>query len=84
MNTNDDIEPVEIFAGTFWEAELLKSLLENEDIETFLRDENTSIIAPFYASPGGAFSVKVIVSNQDYARAKLIVEEFEKNMKKDV
>lgn len=83
MKTKDDIEPVQVFAGTYWEAELLKSVLENEEIETYLRDENTGTLAPFYASPGGAGSVKVIVSSVDEEKARAIVSEFEQNMKKN-
>lgn len=78
---DNDIEPVEVFSGSIWEAELLKSLLENAEIETFLQDENTGTIAPWYTAPGGAGSVKVVVSSRDYNEAKTIVEEFEKNMK---
>ena len=79
MKTNNDVEPVEIFSGTIWEAELLKSLLENEEIEAFLKDEITGTLAPWYTAAGGMGSVKVIVSNQDFDKAKTIVEEFEKN-----
>jgi hypothetical protein len=75
------IEPVEVFAGSIWEAELVKSLLENAEIESFLKDENIGTLAPWYTAGGGAGSVKVIVSNQDYDTARNIVEEFEKNEK---
>jgi hypothetical protein len=79
MKTNNEVEPVEIFSGTIWEAELLKSLLENEEIEAFLKDEITGTLAPWYTAAGGMGSVKVIVSNLDFDKAKTIVEEFEKN-----
>ena len=81
MKTNDEIVPVEVFSGSIWEAELVKSILEDAEIETFLRDENTGTLAPWYTAGGGAGSVKVIVSSRDYDSAKLIVEEFEKNSK---
>jgi hypothetical protein len=81
MKTNNEILPVEVFSGTIWEAEMVKSLLENAEIETFLRDENIGTLAPWYSAPGGAGSVKVIVSNLDYDKAKVIVEEYEKNIK---
>jgi hypothetical protein len=79
MKTNEEIVPVEVYSGSIWEAELVKSILEDSEIETFLRDENTGTLAPWYTAGGGAGSVKVIVSNQDYEAAKSIVEEFEKN-----
>jgi hypothetical protein len=82
MKPNNDIEPVEVFSGTIWDAELVKSLLENAEILTFLKDENTGTLAPFYAAPGGAGSVKVVVSNLDYDEAIAIIAEYETNMKK--
>ena len=36
-------------------------------------------IAPWQVSPGGVGAVKVIINNIDYERAKLIVEDFERN-----
>jgi hypothetical protein len=83
MKPNNEIEPVEIFSGTIWEAGLVRSLLENLEIETFLRDENTGAMAPWYTAGGGAGAVKVIVSNLDEEKAREIVAEFEKNMRTD-
>ena len=79
----NDIEPVEVYSGSIWEAELVKSLLENAEIEAFLKDEIMGTMAPWYSAPGGAGSVKVIVSNLDYDKAREIVEEYEKNSKTD-
>jgi hypothetical protein len=81
MKKNDDIEPVEVFAGSIWAAEMVKSLLENAEIETFLIDENTGTLAPWYTSPGGAGSVKVVVSSLDYEEARSIVKEYEDNIR---
>jgi len=39
MKTNENIELVEVFLGTIWHAELVKSLLENAEIEVYLKDE---------------------------------------------
>ena len=72
---------IEIFAGTSWHAEMVKSLLGNAEIESFMKDEIVGTMAPWWTAPGGAGSIKVVVSNMDYDRAKAIVEEFEKNMK---
>ncbi len=78
MKPNNDIEPVEVFSGTIWDAEFVKSLLMNAEVDTFLIDENTGTLAPWYTAPGGAGSVKVIVSSLDYDKAKSIVAEYEK------
>ena len=75
------MEPVEVFAGTIMQAEILKSLLEDSEIEAFLKDEIMGSMAPWYSSGGGAASVKVVVSKDDYEKAMLVVTEFEKNIK---
>ena len=71
--------PVEVFAGTAWEAALVKSLLENAEIETFLKDEIRGTMVPWHISPGGTDAVKVVVASQDYEKAKLVVRDFETN-----
>jgi hypothetical protein len=80
MNPYNYIEPVEVFAGTTWQAGMVKSLLENAEIEAFLTDEIIGTLSPWWTAPGGAGSVRVFVSNEDYDKAKGIVEEFEKHL----
>jgi phage-related protein len=75
----EEIQPVEVFAGTVWQVEMVKSLLENAEIEAFLQDEIMGMMNPWWSAPGGAGSIRVIVSSLDYEKAKLIVEEYEKN-----
>jgi hypothetical protein len=81
MNTEDEIEPVEIFAGTTWQAEMVKSLLENQEIEAFLKDEIIGTLSPWWTAAGGVGSVKVIVSSVDFERAKVIADEYQKNIR---
>jgi hypothetical protein len=81
MYPNNEIVPVEVFAGSIWEVEMVKSLLENAEIETFLQDENTGTLAPWYTAGGGAGSVKVIVSSVDFDKARSIVLEYEENLR---
>jgi hypothetical protein len=83
MKPDNEITPVEVFSGTLWEAGLVRSLLENAEIEAFLRDENTGTLAPWYTAAGGAGSVKVIVSNLDFEKATEIVAEYEKNIREN-
>lgn len=80
MNANNENEPVEIYAGTAWHAGLLKSLLENAEIEAFLVDEIIGTLSPWWTAPGGAGSVKVVVDPADVEKAMLIVTEFECNL----
>jgi hypothetical protein len=81
MEFSDEIEPVEVFSGTIWQAELLKSMLDDAAVESFLLDEYTGTMAPWYTAGGGAGSVKVVVSSLDFDQAKEIVKEFTLNLK---
>lgn len=72
---------VEVYSGNTWEVEIVKGLLENEEIKVFLRDEFCGTLAPWYSSAGGAGAIKVVVPVEDYDRAILIVHEFENNKK---
>jgi uncharacterized protein YciI len=78
-----DPEPVEVFAGTAWEAGFVKSLLENEEIEAFLMDEIVGTLTPWYTAPGGAGAVRVVVSSLDQSRARQVVDGFERNRNQD-
>jgi hypothetical protein len=76
----DEIVPVEVFSGTTLEAGIVKSLLENAEIEAFLMDEIIGTLTPWWTAPGGAGAVRVFVSSRDYNTAKEIVEEYIKNI----
>jgi hypothetical protein len=80
MKANNDIESVEIFAGTIWQAEMAKSLLEDAEIQAFLKDEVNGTMLPWITSAGGAGSVKVVVSSLDSGKAKEIVDKYEYNL----
>ncbi len=79
MTPNDSITPVEVYTGSVWEAELLRSILEDSGIYTHLQNSNLATIAPFQAAAGGAGPVSVVVSSTDVENALLIIEEFERN-----
>lgn len=67
---------VEIYSGIFWQAEMVKDLLENEGIKAFIKNELTGTLNfPW----DGLGSVKVIISNLDYDKAKVIVENYNKS-----
>jgi hypothetical protein len=74
--TPQDDELVIVYEGDFAGASLLRGLLEDADIDAFLRDEVTGALAPFTVSPGGAFAVKVVVRAGDLEQARPIVEGF--------
>lgn len=81
MSTNQDICPVVVFEGNDWEASMVKSLLNNAEIEAFLKDEKMGVLAPWNVAGGGAGSVKVIVADTDLEKAREVVAEFEKTQK---
>jgi len=83
MKTEKGIEPVEVFAGTAVQASLVKSLLENAEIEAYLKDEFTGVLYPWHSSSGGVGAVKVFVSSVDQEKAKMVVDEYESNLKKE-
>ena len=74
-------EPVIIFAGTNWEAGVLKSLLEDANIEAFLKDDLMGTINPWVTEAGGAGAVKVFVAGSNAEKAIQIAKEFEENLK---
>jgi hypothetical protein len=81
MDTKKESTPVTVFAGTILQAEMVRSLLENAEIQSFLKDENVGTMAPWYTSPGGAGPVKVVVSSLDFEMANEIVKEYQENIR---
>ncbi|MDP2115364.1 MAG: DUF2007-related protein [Bacteroidota bacterium] len=77
----NQIYPVEVFEGNDWEASLLKSLLDNAEIESFTKDERMGVLAPWNVVGGGAGPVKIFVSNIDFDKAKEVVEQYQKSEK---
>jgi hypothetical protein len=78
--TPSENTPVEIYAGTLWETSLLKSLLENAEIEVFLKDEIRGITEPWVVTPGGSNPIKVMVSADNLDKAMEVVRDFKANM----
>jgi hypothetical protein len=76
MKPDNEIYPVEVFNGNDWEASMVKSLLDNAEIESFIKDEKMGVLAPWNIAAGGAGSVKIFVSNVDYEKAKEVVDEY--------
>ncbi|MBS4060158.1 MAG: DUF2007 domain-containing protein [Bacteroidetes bacterium] len=77
MKPSEKQEFTEVFEGTIFQAEMVKNLLENEDIEAFLKDQIIGTRNPMWSPYGG---VKVIVSSLDYEAALSVVKEYEKNL----
>ncbi len=80
LNPKEEITLVEIFSGTTWQVGMVKSLLEDEEIEAYLKDDIIGTLNPWWTAPGGVGSIKVMVSSPDVEKARLIVEEYVKNL----
>ena len=67
---------IELYDGSLFECQMIKNLLENAGIESFLKDEIIGTRSPVWVPGGG---VKIFVSNLDFDKSRLIVKEFEKS-----
>lgn len=84
MKENKQTKSVEIYSGTLWEAQIVKNLLGEAKIEVFLKEEILgSLNLPWASNGGGLGMSRVIILESDYENAKLIVDEFRKNLQKD-
>ena len=77
MNRDDYDKAVVIFAGTTWQAGMVKNLLENENIEAFLIDSARGTYNPGWNYPGEGGSVRVMVSGLDAEKAREIVLKYQ-------
>jgi len=83
MDPKDELNPVEVFAGSAWQAGMLKSMLEDNEIEAFLGDDIWGTFAPWHTAAGGAGSVRVFVPQVEFESAKIVVERYYENMEED-
>jgi hypothetical protein len=76
MKTEDSDSPVVVFAGTALNAGMTKSMLEEEGIQAFIRNELMSSIAPWQIELGGLGAAKVVVANSNYDKATELIKSF--------
>ena len=67
---------VELYDGSLFDCQMIKNLMENEGIESFLKDEITGSRSPVWRPGGG---VKIMVADLNYNQAKQIVKNYEKS-----
>jgi len=73
---SEDNQLVIIYSGNPLNVGLLKSMLEDNEITVYLKDEVMGTFFPWYGSPGGAGAIKMMVETKDLERAEEIVQEF--------
>lgn len=77
---DNELDPWEVFEGSAWEAGLLKSILEDNEIENIIHDAYS---LPWNNLPVKGAAAKVFVALKDFEKAKIIVDEFYKNLNKE-
>ena len=77
MKAENEITPVEVFDGTQWQAMLVKSLLDNAEIESFVKDSRMGVLGPWNVDAGGAGPVKIFVSNLDADKACEVIAQYQ-------
>ena len=70
-NVNEE-KLVQVFAGTLWQAELVKGLLDSNGIPCDIKDNTIGAVTSSYAGLDG--DVLVIVNETDEERALEIIE----------
>lgn len=75
MKAEDKSKLIEVFKGSLWEAEMVKSLLDNAAVESVLKDGMVVNVV----LPSTAVEVKVLVNESNFEAAREVVREFENN-----
>jgi hypothetical protein len=70
----DENKIFEIYSGTLWEAQMITSLLQDEGIESFLKN---SVLKSYAFDPSIAQQVKIMVLESDLNRSIEIVKRFQ-------
>ena len=68
---------INIFGGAYIETMNLKNILENAGILVFVQNENMGIIEPWVVSAGGVNPVTLKVREEDYEKARKIIDDFQ-------
>lgn len=74
MKEKDTSKLIEVFKGSLWEAELVKSLLDNNDVPCVLKDGMVVNVV----LPSSAVEVTVLVNEENFESAMEVVREYEK------
>ena len=68
MKEEDYSKSIEVFSGSPWEAEIIKGLLESNDIRCVINDGIMGTLAPYIAP-----AVSVLVTEDEYESATELI-----------
>ncbi len=69
-------KPRQVFSGTAWQADQIKGMLSDNEIEAFLGDEIWGADAPMEHAPDMPGGVNVYVAQDNVEDAKIVVERY--------
>ncbi|MCU4155925.1 DUF2007 domain-containing protein [Carboxylicivirga sp. A043] len=78
-NEEDKQLTVEVFSGTLWEAEMIRTLLEASNISNFMKN---SLLNVHLYEPIQSEGAKIIVLEKDEKEARKIVTDYIDNQNK--
>jgi hypothetical protein len=67
---------IRIYSGTMWEAEMVRSLLQMAEIDSFLKN---TMINSYAFEPISSEGVQVMIAESDQELAREIVDDYLKN-----
>ena len=68
MKEKDYSKSIEVFSGSPWEAEIIKGLLESNDIRCVVKDGIMGTLAPYIAP-----AVCILVTEEEYEAATELI-----------
>ena len=75
MTTNNNSAWVEVFSGAAFETEVVKGLLEANDIRCILEDHTMSALTSHYSGIGGDMCLLVSPADEERARELIVKKE---------
>ena len=78
MKEDDKSYTVEVFTGSRWEAEVIKGLLESNDIAAMISDDIMGVISPYGSD------VSVMVNEDQYETAMEIIRNRDRNKEENI
>lgn len=76
MSQQAESEFITLFTGEVWQAKMIQSVLEQNEIFATIKNELMSSIEPWAISSGGVTPAELLVSAKNYDEALKLLEEF--------